>query len=136
LKIFYSEHLHDDDEIRFVLDGSGYFDIRDPDDNWIRLWTRKGDMIVIHNNKMKFFDEFRAQEIPIILMCTFNGEGVIMVRNEACERLLAHRVEQKLKTSKFNDVLNRLHIAESAKRDEFEQKPFILESSGGNTYGA
>ena len=47
LKIFYTEHLHDDDEIRFILDGSGYFDIRDLDDNWIRLWTRKGDMIVI-----------------------------------------------------------------------------------------
>jgi nucleolar GTP-binding protein len=41
-----------------------------------------------------------------------------MFRNAACERLLAHRVEQKLKTSKFNDVLDRLHIAELAKRDE------------------
>jgi nucleolar GTP-binding protein len=72
----------------------------------------------LSEDKKKFFDEFRAQDIPIIEMSTFNEEGVIMVRNEACERLLAHRVEQKLKTSKFNDVLNRLHIAEPAKRDD------------------
>ena len=39
------------------------------------------------------------------------------VRNEACERLLAHRVEMKIKTSKVNDVLNRLHLAEPKKRD-------------------
>ena len=30
-----------------MLDGAGYFDIRDPEDNWVRLWTKKGDMIVI-----------------------------------------------------------------------------------------
>lgn len=39
------------------------------------------------------------------------------VRNEACERLLAHRVELKVKSSRINDVLNRLHLAEPAKRD-------------------
>ena len=50
-------------------------------------------------------------------MSNLNEEGVMAVRNEACERLLAHRVELKIKTSKVNDVLNRLHLAEPKKRD-------------------
>jgi nucleolar GTP-binding protein len=50
-------------------------------------------------------------------MSNLNEEGVMSVRNEACERLLAHRVELKVKSSKVNDVLNRLHLAEPAKRD-------------------
>jgi nucleolar GTP-binding protein len=67
--------------------------------------------------KKKYFDEFQANNIPIIEMSTLNEEGVMNVRNEACERLLAHRVELKIKSSKVNDVLNRLHLAEPKKRD-------------------
>jgi len=75
--------------------------------------------------KKKYFDEFRANNIPIIEMSTLNEEGVMNVRNEACERLLAHRVELKIKSSKVNDVLNRLHLAEPKKRDNIERPPFI-----------
>ena len=47
LKIFYAEHLHADDEIRLVLDGSGYFDIRDPANKWVRIQVVKGDLITL-----------------------------------------------------------------------------------------
>ena len=36
---------------------------------------------------------------------------------QACDLLLAQRVEAKMKGRKVNDVLNRLHLAVPAKRD-------------------
>jgi len=47
IKAFFEEHIHDAEEIRYILDGSGYFDIRDNDDKWIRIWIKKGDLMTL-----------------------------------------------------------------------------------------
>ncbi|KRX05187.1 RmlC-like cupin domain [Pseudocohnilembus persalinus] len=47
LETFKQEHIHYDEEIRYIIDGSGYFDIRSHEDKWIRIHVTRGDMIVL-----------------------------------------------------------------------------------------
>ena len=44
---FKDEHLHRDDEVRFVLAGEGIFDIRAADGRWMRVAVEAGDLIVV-----------------------------------------------------------------------------------------
>ncbi len=44
---FDKEHYHTLDEVRFVVDGEGIFDVRDTDDRWVRIEVGAGDLIVI-----------------------------------------------------------------------------------------
>lgn len=61
----------------------------------------------------------------LLTMSALTEEGVIAVKNAACERLLNQRVEIKMKSKKINDCLNRFHVAVPKPRDQKERPPCI-----------
>lgn len=44
---FFREHKHEDEEIRYILGGQAIFDVRDQNDEWIRMTLGVGDLIVL-----------------------------------------------------------------------------------------
>lgn len=88
---------------------------------------------------MKLVEEMKAEAAKTIIgqggepdednvlltMSTLTDDGVIAVKNAACERLLNQRVELKMKSKKMIDCKNRFHVAIPKPRDGKERLPCI-----------
>ncbi|CAG7900251.1 unnamed protein product [Brassica rapa] len=94
----------------------------------------KTDLMPMENiseDDKKLIDEMKAEamktamgaseEAVLLKMSTLTEEGVMSVKNAACERLLDQRVEAKMKSKKINDHLNRFHVAIPKPRDNVER---------------
>ena len=44
VKMFFHEHIHEDEEIRYIREGRGYFDVRGQDDEWVRISLEKASL--------------------------------------------------------------------------------------------
>jgi hypothetical protein len=55
-------------------------------------------------------------ESALLTMSTLTEEGVMAVKQTACDRLLNFRVELKVAGKRIADVLNRMHVAQPKNR--------------------
>uniref|UniRef100_A0A914BVM4 Acireductone dioxygenase n=1 Tax=Acrobeloides nanus TaxID=290746 RepID=A0A914BVM4_9BILA len=88
---YYSEHLHPNEEIRYIIDGCGYFDVRNKDERWIRMLGEPGDLLVLPAG---IYHRFRVTvDDWIQLMRLFRGGTVWSAhdRNEATEQMEPRR---------------------------------------------
>ena len=71
---FFEEHIHDAEEIRYILGGSGYFDVRDQNDQWVRIHVKAGDLMTLPEG---IYHRFTCDEERLIhAMRLFKGQPI------------------------------------------------------------
>jgi len=78
---FVDEHLHSEDEVRFVLDGEGVFDIRSKDDRWMRVKVERGDLIVVPEKRHHRFMLTESRSIRCVRLFKDEAGWVAHYRN-------------------------------------------------------
>lgn len=83
---------------------------------------------LVPENRTLVQDIIDSENVQCIQVSCHSEEGVMELKNIACDALLAHRVDSKLKGSKINSVINRIHVAQPVPRDDVVRAPFIPDS--------
>jgi nucleolar GTP-binding protein len=83
----------------------------------------------VHPDSRALVQEIIDQEdVQCVQVSCYSEEGVMDLKNKACDVLLAHRVDNKMKGSKINSIVNRIHVAQPKPRDDVVRAPFIPEA--------
>ena len=74
IKRFATEHQHPDGEVRFTLEGKGYFEVRGKDDQWIRLEVVAGDFLILPPGIYHRF-LFHEEEKSVVFLRLFQDDA-------------------------------------------------------------
>ncbi|KAJ7140965.1 GTP binding protein 4 [Mycena epipterygia] len=66
-----------------------------------------------------------TEDVKCVQVSCHSDEGVMDLKTQACDMLLAHRVDNKVKGSKITSVINRIHVAQPKPRDDLVRAPCI-----------
>ncbi|KAJ7158833.1 P-loop containing nucleoside triphosphate hydrolase protein [Mycena filopes] len=101
------------------------------------LFNGKPTVLVINKIDVMRLDELPAEtralvqeiidteDVKCVQVSCHSDEGVMDLKTQACDLLLAHRVDNKVKGSKITSVINRIHVAQPKPRDELVRAPHI-----------
>ena len=100
------------------------------------LFSQKPLLVALNKTDIVTLEELSEEErgaigklsqegLSVLSMSTVQEDGVMDVRNVACDALLSQRIEHKLKSKKMPEILNRLHLAVPAPRDGIERPAHI-----------
>jgi nucleolar GTP-binding protein len=80
--------------------------------------------------KQSLLEKLEKNDIPIFELSTVSKEGVIALRDKACDALMAQRVQRKLQSKGYdNNIISRLYVAIPEPRDDKVRAPFIPPSA-------
>jgi 1,2-dihydroxy-3-keto-5-methylthiopentene dioxygenase len=87
----FEEHIHEDDEVRLVLDGQGYFDVRDPQDRWVRVLAKPGDCLVVPAGIYHRFTTDENKYIKTLRIFKENPKWIAIARGPQAEESAARK---------------------------------------------
>jgi len=91
--------------------------------------TRPEELDEARREMLEAFKQENSTEhggnVEFVMLSCLSEEGVMDVRNAACDALLSHRVESKEKTKRVENVANRIRVAQPKTRDGTTREAFI-----------
>ncbi|XP_039267970.2 GTP-binding protein 4-like [Styela clava] len=79
----------------------------------------------LDEDRKKIFEDIEKDGVPVFWTSTVSGVGIMELREDACDKLLLHRVDAKMRGKKVGNILNRLRVAQPTPRDDKARPPCI-----------